>query len=283
MNERLQKKCFMASAGLHLTLLVVFFFGSGFLASRNKPEDIQVLTILPMITTDANVNPNVGNPNTKPPAANPLPSPPPPRSEPPPPQPAPVRETESPKTPVRPDKPDPRSLETKDGKKPSTPVNFKEVVRKPSRPIKPTTTPTTDDNSQARAEAEHHRLFGSVVRGLRQNLSGATTVQMPPGEGGGATYANYKQVVGSIYFQAWIVPDDVDADAATAVASVTILKNGDVLSASITKSSGNKAVDRSVQVTLDRVRSIAPFPEGSKDARRTFTINFNLKAKKAIG
>ena len=106
---------------------------------------------------------------------------------------------------------------------------------------------------------------------------------MPGPGGGGATYANYKQVVGSIYYQAWIVPDDVDADAATAVASVTIAKDGTVISATLTKSSGNRGVDRSVQATLDRVRYIAPFPEGAKESQRQFTINFNLKAKKAIG
>ena len=201
-----------------------------------------------------------------------------------PPEPVPVAKPEPTKIPVHTDKPDPHSLEAKPEKKPSKPaVNLKPVVRNNSKSAKPTTAPTTDDNAQARAEAQRRQLAGSIVRSLKENLSSGTTVEMPGPGGGGPTYANYKQVVGSIYFQAWIVPDDVDADAATAVASVTILKSGDVLSASITKSSGNKAVDRSVQATLDRVRFIAPFPEGSKDAQRTFTINFNLKAKKAIG
>jgi hypothetical protein len=39
-------------------------------------------------------------------------------------------------------------------------------------------------------------------------------------------------------------------------------------------------VDKSVQRTLDRVTFIAPFPEGAKDKQRTYTINFNLKAKR---
>ena len=282
MNERLQKKCFVASTGLHLTLLVVFFFGSGFLASRKMPE-MQLLEFVPMITTDANAS-GGGNPNVKPPPSNPLPPTPKPEIAPKPPEPVPVAKPEPAKTLPRTDKPDLRSLEAKPEKKPSKPaVNLKPVVRNNSKPTKPTTSPTTDDNAQARAEAQRRQLAGSIVRNLRENLSPGTTVEMHGPGGGGPTYANYKQVVGSIYFQAWIVPDDVDADAATAVASVTILKNGDVLSASITKSSGNKAVDRSVQATLDRVRFIAPFPEGSKDAQRTFTINFNLKAKKAIG
>lgn len=275
MNERLQKKCIIASAGLHLTLLLVFFFGSGFLASR-KVEDMQVLEIVPMITTDVNVS-GGGNPNAKPPP--PAPPQPAPLS-----QPQPVAQPETQKTPVRTDKPDPNSLETKQEKKTNKPVvNLKPVVRNPAKQTKPTTNPGTERDAQVRADAERRRLAGSIARSLKENLSSGTSVEMPGPGGGGPTYANYKQVVGSVYYQAWIVPDDVDATAATAVASVTIARDGTVISATLARSSGNKSVDRSVQATLDRVRFIAPFPEGSKDSQRTFTINFNLTAKKAIG
>ena len=38
--DRLQKKCFVASAGLHLSLLVILLLGSAFVASRDKAGDI---------------------------------------------------------------------------------------------------------------------------------------------------------------------------------------------------------------------------------------------------
>ena len=47
--------------------------------------------------------------------------------------------------------------------------------------------------------------------------------------------------------------------------------------------SGETGVDSSVQRTLDRIPFIAPFPEGAKEKERTYTINFNLKAKRGIG
>jgi TonB family protein len=136
--------------------------------------------------------------------------------------------------------------------------------------------------AQARADAERREAFNTAVRSLRENLTSGTTVEMRGPGGGGPTYANYKQVVGSVYFQAWLVPDDVNTDAAT-VATVTIRRDGRVESARLIRSSGNAVVDRSVQATLDRVTDIAPFPEGAKEQQRTFTINFNLKAKQLLG
>lgn len=273
MIERLQKKCFIASVGLHLTLLAVFFFGSGFLGSR-KVDNLPLLEFVPMITTDANVS-GGGNPNARPPPA-PLPAL------------QPQRQAVQPANPPKPTpklvKPDPNSLETKPAKK----YSKQDIVLRPwtgaaPKPTLSNPNTSSQNDTQARADAQRRQLAGSAVRTLRENLSSGTSVEMPGPGGGGATYANYKQVVGSIYYEAWIVPDDVDTEAATAVASVVIARDGTVISASLTKSSSNKAVDRSVQATLDRVRFIAPFPEGAKESQRTFTINFNLKAKKAIG
>jgi hypothetical protein len=34
-----------------------------------------------------------------------------------------------------------------------------------------------------------------------------------------------------------------------------------------------------VQRALDRVKFVHEFPEGAKEQKRTYTINFNLKAK----
>jgi TonB family protein len=101
--------------------------------------------------------------------------------------------------------------------------------------------------------------------------------------GGGEVYAPYDQAVRSIYWHAWLPPEDTASDEAVTKATVTIASDGSVLSARILKHSGDASVDRSVQRALDSVTFIAPFPEGAKDKQRTYTINFNLKAKRLSG
>jgi TonB family protein len=60
-----------------------------------------------------------------------------------------------------------------------------------------------------------------------------------------------------------------------AVVSVTVDRTGKVLSARVVRKTGDAALDRSVQSALDRVRSIGkPFPSGSNDSKRTFTLDF---------
>ncbi len=66
--------------------------------------------------------------------------------------------------------------------------------------------------------------------------------------------------VKSVYWHAWIPPDDTSSDEAVVKATVTIASDGTVLSARITTGSGDASVDRSVQQTLEKVTYIAPFP-----------------------
>jgi TonB family protein len=101
--------------------------------------------------------------------------------------------------------------------------------------------------------------------------------------GGGVPYANWKQAVKSDYANAWLLPDGVVDEEATTVASVTIARDGQVISSSITQLSGDNVVDRSVQATLDRVRRTAPLPDTAKENERTIKINFNVRAKRALG
>jgi len=61
-----------------------------------------------------------------------------------------------------------------------------------------------------------------------------------------------------------------------------VARNGNIISASIIRRSGVGVVDRSVQQALDRVRSLPAFPEGAKEAQRTYNINFNLKTKRHL-
>src|SRR5690242_10221607 len=50
--NRLQKKCFVASAGFHLLLVVIVFVGPAFLSPKTKSEDYVVLDFVPDIVTD---------------------------------------------------------------------------------------------------------------------------------------------------------------------------------------------------------------------------------------
>jgi TonB family protein len=111
-------------------------------------------------------------------------------------------------------------------------------------------------------------------------LASATTVDMPGNSS--VAYANYATVVKSVYEQAWILPNDVSDNANTKV-SVTIANDGAVISARIITPSGDAGLDASVQRTLERVKSIAPFPEGATEKERTYIINFNPQVKRLLG
>ena len=96
-------------------------------------------------------------------------------------------------------------------------------------------------------------------------------------------YANFLDALKKIYTDAWIVPDGAADNDSTATASVTIAKNGDVVSARLIRSSGNGEIDRSVQMTLDRVRRAVPLPDSASESQRTVTIKFNAKVKLGLG
>src|SRR5262245_24067329 len=75
--NRLQKKCFIASAGLHLLLVVILFIGSAFFSPPKEPR-IQELTFIPY--TPLPVGPSAeANPGSGPPPPFPPPPPPPPK------------------------------------------------------------------------------------------------------------------------------------------------------------------------------------------------------------
>jgi len=280
--NRLKKKCAIAAAGLHLLLLLILFVGPAFF-SPDKADDLVVLEFIPLITTDANVA-GGGSPNAKPPQSNPPPQPPKQESATPP-QPRPqTPEKQNPIEPPKPPKAEAAVESKPDPKSHKIQLSDKVVVRqRDTQKAKTPDSTRSEADAKARAEAERKKLVAEVKRNIREGLSGSTSVEMPGPGGGGPAYANYKQVLASIYYQAWQEPDDSSAEAATAVAAVVVARDGSVISAHITKSSGDRAVDRSVEATLQRVRFIAPFPEGAKDEQRSFTVNFNAKAKQKLG
>jgi len=272
--NRLQKKCVMATTGFHLLLLVILFVGPAFFWSREKPDDTPVLDMIPANLVDTattgvqSAQPPPPAPPVVQPQPTPTPPPPTPVVVPPDPEPAPVPEKVKPvKETV---KPDLTPVEKPSPTKPKINLHLTErtVTKSTATP-----TPAAPDNSKA---------VKSALRSLRNNLSSATTIQMPPGNSGVAA-ANYAQVVKSVYEQAWVPPDDTASDDANIKVRVTIASDGTVISARVIGPSGDASVDRSVRATLERVQFIAPFPSGSSDKERSYIINFNLKSKRLLG
>jgi len=277
--DRLQKKCFIVSAGLHLLLALILMIGPAFLSSRTKSDEMPPLDFIPWKTVDAQAS-GGGNPNAKPPPATP-PTPPQPEAAQPPPETA--RHALPPKD-IKPPKPESESFEaSNEPKQKKLQISTTPVLRKSTAQKLSKQPAQADARMQQLAELRRRAAtqLSNAARSLT-DLSSSTTIE-EVGHGGGAAYANYAQIVKSIYEQAWIPPDDAANDEAITKVTVTIASDGQVLSANIVRQAGDSKVDSSVRRTLDRVTFIAPFPEGAKEKERTYTINFNLKAKRALG
>jgi TonB family protein len=275
--NRLQKKCVIATVGIHLLLLLVLVFGSAFFSPRPKPDDTQLLDVIPSNLIDAAFNSGVRN--ATPPAPAPVVVPPP--------QPAPPTPTPpAPKAVVTPPPTLMDRVEKYFKPEPVKPAPDLTPVEKPAKSqphkIEPNLTPTirTAPNNSVSKPQPNSRAIDKVIANLKKNLSPGTTIDMP----GDSTvaYANYASVVKSIYDRAWTLPDSIANDDENVKVTVTIASDGTVLSARIIERAGDAPVDASVQRTLDRVTFIAAFPEGATEKERTYTINFNPKAKRTL-
>lgn len=274
--NRIQKKCFIGSAGVHLLLLLILLFGPAFLSSRDKTQDTEILDFIPATTIDGNAfNPGAAPTAQKAPpaqqqtaqAAPPAPVVPP---TPPKPEPERISEPEPPKAVVR----NPEALEPpKTPKKTKIEVSTKLVTRNSNE----TRRNAEKEAAQAAAAQQQRlaRLFGTAAKSLKSGLSGSTEVKFSDGIGGGSgpAYGNWLSAVQTVYYSNWDVPGGASEDLET-TASVTIARDGTILTSHITRRSGNSAMDKSVQETLDRVRSVSPFPATSKDEQRELNIVF---------
>ena len=302
MNRTL-KKCLIATVGFHLLPVLTVLFGAAFFTSHPKPDDTQVLNVIPANLIDAAFNsgvkaaqPPAPTPVAKPPEplAQPTPTPPQPKAvvtppaPPTPPTPTLVQRVEklfTPETPKLP--PD----DTEPVEKPAKPQPHKinvDLTRQVTRNAPKVTTDTSDADAREAAKQAKRlakaqaRAIANAARAIRENASSATAIDTMPGTGS-VSYANYASVVKSVYEQAWTPPDDTSSDDANTRVSVTIGSDGTVISSRILDPSGEARVDGSVQRTLDRVTFVAPFPDGAKEKEKTFIINFNLKAKRMLG
>jgi TonB family protein len=281
--NRLQKKCIIASTGLHLLLAVILFVGPGFLSSRSKPDSTPPLDFIAAATVDAALSGGGDNTVKAPPAeavappAVPAPvvpqppvverAPPPPVVDRSPPIPAPrITEVKPPKASVTPVEPPPR-------------VHKIVVNTTPVLGTSPDVKAARDAQAKAAADAKRRAALAvsRTIAGIRGGVSGSTEVRLSGPGGGGVPYGNFLSAVKKAYWDAWTVPAGVPD--VTVRVTVTIARDGTVISSRITGESGNAAVDSSVQNALDRVKFAAPLPEGAKEDQRTVTINFNTEAK----
>jgi protein TonB len=299
--NRLQKKCLIATAGFHLLLVLILVFGAAFFTSHSKPDETQLLDVIPSTTIEAMFNSGVKN--AQPPAPTPpQPSQPPQPVQPPqPPQPKPEPVKPPDPEPVKPApslvkqvekffEPEPKKLSPdalEPMEKPAKPTPKKrEISLTPVVHNVPKATPDTSE-ADARAAAKEAReakkraaaAFANATHIISEKAASATVVEMPGNSS--ASYASYKDALGSIYYNAWTPPDDVSNDDAITKVSITIARDGTVISARIIGASGDLRVDASVQKAIDRVPSVPPLPDGAN--QRTVILNFNLKAKRMIG
>ncbi len=269
--NRLQKKCVMATAGVHLLLIVILFVGPAFFYSKPKADDLQVLDVIPANLIDAEFNSGVANAQPPPPA--PVAAPPQAQPQPTPPEPKPavtsptlVQELEKVFKP-EPVKPAPRPEPPR-----KIQISTQLVTRTP-----PKNSPATDNSQQQQRLARASQI---ALQKLKGNLKPGITIDMPGNSS--VAYADYGQAVKSVYDQAWSLPANIANDDENVIVNVTIASDGTVVSARIVTPSGDANVDASVQRTLERVKFIAPFPNGAEEKERPYTINFNPKAKRIL-
>jgi protein TonB len=305
--NRLQKKCFFFSLGLHGLVALVLLVGPGF-RSRPQPSDLQIMTMIPARILDragaGGGSPAVTVSQPLPPAptvpVQPQPQPQPQRQV----VPTPPVERPQPPTPRQPEEverpaPEPRPSE-------DLSLEPKEKPHKPRHEIQPTYTPASEakitkktDKEQSRENqareaaeraqrAEARRLreiqesLGQLAKNVKSSGDSNATVDVS-GIGGGEAFASYRNVIFNAYYHAWITPDSITDRSATADAKVNIARDGSIRSAEVVRASGDSALDKSVERALRRVTQLPPFPASARDEERTFTIHFSLEAKETSG
>ena len=305
------KKAVLISLALHGSLLGAFLGGSAFINPTPKPEPVVNLPLIhltqvPSVLTDEAIfnpggAPEVGEPSPEPPAAQPAAPAPAPDPAPAPkvepvkkPEQKTVKETKKPEK-----KAEPKKTETKpkDPPKKKTPekVDLSKLVVKPDkakaeREARERAEAEAAEAAAAKAAAEYASKMNAALSGAiatakdsssgavtslgSSSASGTSVKGAAPGNGDGTGIGP------SVANRSWNCPTDLTDAGATTTVEVKINKDGSIRSSRITKRSGNKSLDDSVQRTLDIVAAsgVPPLPKGASEPR-TLTINFNLKNK----
>jgi TonB family protein len=299
--NRIQKKCMIVSAGIHLLLAVMLIFGPGFFAGKpdNSPP---VLTFIALKTTDDDSSGGGDNTVKAPPALGGDPAP--PVTPAPVLTPAPVIAQPEP-VPQPPERVQPKQPERDLPPVPKDPPRVNTTPRIDSTPkpaprkpheINVDTNVVTSSAADAKAKREAQQkaaaaaraadakriaginsLFKSATTGVRTGTAGSTEIRLSGPGGGGVPYGNFLSAVKKAYDDAWSPPNGVPET--TVSVRITIARDGTILSAHITDASGNAALDGSVQKALDRVKAVPPLPDSETRDSRTVTIGFNPENK----
>jgi len=281
--DRLTKKAVITSSLLHGTLVLVLLVGPAFLPSEDPIQAKQIIDFIPFKTLETSMsgggNPNVEQtipvqpPRPTPPTPAPAPAPQPERREEPPKRQEPKRQ-DSPKS-----EPMPAPKEEEAGWKPRDASKIKVSLNR-----------TTGGSSSAKPSASTSRnndaakAFASAATAIGSKASSPVQIQEFRGPGGGGIpYAGFNDALVSAYMRAWLIPDELASSSAKLRVSVTIRRDGTVISSRIQSRSGNSALDASVQRALDKVTFVAPFPASVKDAQKTFWLEFDPRARRMLG
>ncbi|HRY48224.1 MAG TPA: TonB family protein [Candidatus Paceibacterota bacterium] len=314
--KRVQYQCLAASTVAHSLLVLIVFLGIGFGSAQKREVDLPILEVIPSRLVDEAVfgggDPRPPGPENKTPErqalpaapANPPPIKPQPASEPPPSKPEPAPKSDSkapPEKPIDPpkaaepakpfpsDEPSPAPVKTPPKKARNIDLSQRKTRSEVSG-IVPRNTQRAQQEAADKARREAIENWRGQISGalgsIRRNLSSSTTIEVSGGGVGGTggeAYANYAQVIRTLYDRAWIDPEEVADSNLSVRAAIVIARDGRILSSRLVRPSGVAAMDKSVRQALDRVTRVPAFPAESKDIERTFNINFNLKAKRSLG
>ena len=304
--NRLQKKCLIASLSFHGLLILVLLFGAALMPEPQESTFKPITLYDPSKISDLPTS-GSGTETPTPPAAPPAQPKTQPQSQPQT-QPAPP----APKPPVEPRRSEPTKVteepvNTRIADKPQDHwYNIKSWVTSEPAPKpdvsndetsdKPTkhkiVLTSTDVKKTARsrdeavkaaadgeAKANQRRTamaIASSLHSLSSDLSKGSSVSIPTDFGtSGQASVNYNDLIGTIYYNAWIVPTDLGDTTSTVIVKVTVARDGRVVSSHITQSSGNATLDRSVENALENVKFIEAFPPSFKEDERTFPIQFD--------
>jgi len=284
--NRLQKKCFVFSLGLHGSVAALILLASaGF---RDRPQTSPPPTIMSIIPANIVDRAVAGGaspavtlnqpPQQLRPAAPPAPLQ---RAQPP-----------APRQTARVEHPRPEPQRSDDVALQPAPRIHKtheihtsyELVSHSTSNKKPETNHSRESSMRddARRRKEIQESLDQLVSGVKNIGAPSTTVEIG-GSTGGEAFASYRDVIFNAYYHAWITPDSVTDRTASVDAKVTIARDGTILSAEIVRPSGNVALDKSVERALRFVTKLPPFPASARDEERTFKIQFSLEAKDTSG
>ena len=135
--------------------------------------------------------------------------------------------------------------------------------------------------AQARAQRSANvqklasRLTGAAV-GVSQKVGGSTQIEMP-GPGGKA-YAPYSSWLQTFLYQQWRRPTTSSSNQEWVGLDLTISKDGTVLGVSITRSSGIRSLDASVEEIFRRHPKLRPLPDEYQEPRLVVPVKFVLEA-----